>query len=165
MSSNPAFAGSAPVLSSSRASLHGRPISPRRVVTVKPIIPSAARIRMDLPDVVSAITRRGLLNNMITAGFIGAALWIIATPAEKMTPKAKAASGNLKDPADGEITSKVFMDVTIGGEEAGRIVVGLFGKDVPKTVENFEKLATGEKGFGYEGSIGRFYANLYLTIL
>merc|ERR1712018_394959 len=50
------------------------------------------------------------------------------------------------------VTDKVFFDMTIGGESIGTIEIGLFGKTVPKTVENFYTLASGEKGFGYQGS-------------
>merc|ERR1712241_952843 len=46
----------------------------------------------------------------------------------------------------------VFFDIEIGGEAIGTIEIGLFGKTVPKTVENFYTLAAGTKGFGYAGS-------------
>ena len=48
-------------------------------------------------------------------------------------------------------TNKVFFDVTLDGEDAGRIVFNLFGGAAPKTVENFRALCTGEKGVGTQG--------------
>lgn len=54
---------------------------------------------------------------------------------------------------DAEITDRVFFDIAIDGEAAGRIEMGLYGSVVPKTTDNFKQLCTGKPGFGYKGSL------------
>ncbi|KNA19494.1 hypothetical protein SOVF_061120 [Spinacia oleracea] len=46
---------------------------------------------------------------------------------------------------------KVFFDMAVGGQPAGRIVMELYADVVPKTAENFRALCTGEKGNGRRG--------------
>jgi len=57
----------------------------------------------------------------------------------------------LGEPAPGN--PLVYFDVNIGGTDAGQIVMELKKDTVPRTADNFLKLCTGEKGFGFNNTI------------
>ncbi|KAI2795718.1 hypothetical protein RDWZM_007114 [Blomia tropicalis] len=55
---------------------------------------------------------------------------------------------------DVDVTHKVTFTIQIGNETSGDIVIGLFGKVTPKTVENFYRLASdGYEGKSYRNSL------------
>lgn len=147
-----AFTASAPT-APTRSALHGRPL--RAVAHPAPGLRVARRRSpaMGLQSLVEVVSRRGLINNTITAGFIGAALWVLFTPVKTTARAAPAVVTELRDPVSAAVTSRVYFDVSIGGAPAGRITLGLFGEELPATTKNFAQLATGENGFGYKGSI------------
>ena len=60
-----------------------------------------------------------------------------------LSPMPAMAAADDADDADETITDKVYFDVKIGGKDAGRIIIGLFGKTVPRTVQNFKSIAEG----------------------
>ena len=59
----------------------------------------------------------------------------------------------------------MFFDIEIDGVAAGRVVMGLFGDDVPKTVENFRALTTGEKGVGKAGKPLHFKGSSFHRVI
>lgn len=54
-----------------------------------------------------------------------------------------------------DVTDKVTFTISIGNSTAGDVVIGLFGKLTPKTVENFATLASveGFQGKSYKDSL------------
>lgn len=62
------------------------------------------------------------------------------------------------------IHSRVFFDISIGGNPAGRIEFDLFG-DTPKTSENFRALCTGEKGIGKSGKPLHFKGSKFHRVI
>ena len=51
-----------------------------------------------------------------------------------------------------EKNPQVFFEIEADGKPLGKIIFELRADVAPKTAENFRALATGEKGYGYEGS-------------
>ncbi|KAG5557974.1 hypothetical protein RHGRI_008027 [Rhododendron griersonianum] len=101
----------------------------------------------------------------------------------ELTTEENKAEGTLE-----EVTHKVYFDVEIGGKPAGRIIMGLFGKTVPKTAgtvplrqlifdvltwSNMELLITcraialisGEKGTGKSGKRLHYKGSMFHRII
>jgi cyclophilin family peptidyl-prolyl cis-trans isomerase len=53
-----------------------------------------------------------------------------------------------------EVTHRVTFDIRIGNQNVGSIVLGLFGRVTPRTVNNFAALSdpNGFNGLSYTGS-------------
>ncbi|CAB3360000.1 Hypothetical predicted protein [Cloeon dipterum] len=63
--------------------------------------------------------------------------------------------------ASGDENPIVFLDISIGEDKVGRIIIELFKKKTPKTAENFRCLCTGEKGIGKQGHLLHFKGTLF----
>lgn len=89
----------------------------------------------------------GWSNSRISQGSLGftRAFLVVATFGKFHSSVRQFVSAAMSKP-------RVFFDMSIGGEPAGRIVFELRADVVPKTAENFRALCTGEKGFGFQGS-------------
>merc|ERR1719221_145177 len=60
---------------------------------------------------------------------------------------------------------RVFLDISIGEQPAGRIEIELFSTVCPETAENFRCLCTGEKGVGSSGKPLHFKGSSFHRII
>uniref|UniRef100_A0A7S3EBG6 Peptidyl-prolyl cis-trans isomerase n=2 Tax=Rhodosorus marinus TaxID=101924 RepID=A0A7S3EBG6_9RHOD len=88
-------------------------------------------------------------SSVCSKGFVGSPAVFV----KKTSSRAVVRRGLFSSAAEPEVTDKVYFDITIGGKPTGRVTFGLFRDVVPKTVDNFVKLSTGEEGYGYKGSM------------
>ena len=65
----------------------------------------------------------------------------------------------------GVVTDKVFFDITIDDKPMGRIVFGLFGDDLPRTVDNFTTIAEGTSGVGKLGEDMDYWQTTFHRII
>ncbi|PNH06306.1 Peptidyl-prolyl cis-trans isomerase [Tetrabaena socialis] len=71
----------------------------------------------------------------------------------------------LKGPSAAMENPRVWFDIQIGSETAGRVVMELYADIVPRTVENFRALCTGEKGVGKSGKRLHFKGCVFHRII
>jgi len=89
-------------------------------------------------DDATPASRRNFLTSALTSGIATAGVTFFAPTNQQQT-----AWASYIDPAQTpqEITNRVYLDVQIGNDKTPkRITMGLFGKAMPKTVENFVAL-------------------------
>merc|ERR1711990_656570 len=71
----------------------------------------------------------------------------------------------LKDPRGDPTNPHVFFDLKHGENDLGRVEMELFKSIVPRTVENFRALCTGEKGEGMSGKPLHFKGSKFHRII
>ncbi|KAL8800213.1 MAG: hypothetical protein Q9182_005335 [Xanthomendoza sp. 2 TL-2023] len=67
--------------------------------------------------------------------------------------------------SQGQARSRVYFDIEIGKEKAGRVTFELYDDIVPKTTENFRALCTGEKGTGKSGKPLSYKGSIFHRVI
>jgi len=116
-------------------------------------IPAGAVLVFEL-ELIKVHESGGFIMDLLGENYL-IILMVLGFAALKIVPQLLAGGGEnpqvpLKS-ARSDTNPRVFFDISIGGEPAGRVVFELFAGVVPLTVENFRCLCTGEKGVGKAG--------------
>lgn len=61
--------------------------------------------------------------------------------------------------------SRVWFEISVGGDKLGKVVFELYNDEVPKTADNFRALCTGEKGEGKNGKPLHFKGSSFHRVI
>jgi peptidyl-prolyl cis-trans isomerase B (cyclophilin B) len=115
--------------------------------TSKPTLPPSPppQLHHPPPQPPPKLGRRAAVAIAVSPALLGITPVVVAPPPARAeeavaVPAAAAAAPCIEELP---ITAKAFLDVSIGGEPAGRITIGLFGDAAPAGTARFMSLATG----------------------
>jgi peptidylprolyl isomerase len=91
------------------------------------------------------------VSTALFASLFALAIGITSVHAQTLTTAPTMTATYTPPVAPNPANPKVFFDINIGDQPAGRIVFELFKDAAPLTAENFRALCTGEKGVGTSG--------------
>ncbi|WVZ71960.1 hypothetical protein U9M48_020487 [Paspalum notatum var. saurae] len=126
-------------------------MSQRILNTAKPTAAAPTQRHHPLPPQQPPKLGRRAAATAIAIAAAPALLGVSAAPSSKAAQEAAGADATAADAAPAmtlcleelPVTAKAFLDVSIGGESAGRITVGLFGDAAPAGASRFLSLVTG----------------------
>lgn len=101
--------------------------------------------------------RRDFLARSISAAGVGAVSSVfppfVAPALAEGDASGDAGQGTIDPSIDmPKVTSKVYLEIKFGNYKPKKLVIGLFGDVMPKTVENFVALCTNTEGPSYSGA-------------
>jgi len=90
---------------------------------------------------------------LLLGGMAGMDMLRPRAPCQRAPCQSQVRRQYYRDATPEDVVSKVYFDIAIGGQDAGRVVIGLFDDVAPKTVANFVALCTGGQGadMSYKG--------------
>eukprot|EP01041_Mallomonas_annulata_P005771 gene5771-11664_t len=108
-----------------------------------------------LNNIISPLPDHASVSQAISRSIMVASV-LLATPlvskSAETFPDEKSVSLDSTLLLEPEITDTCWMELQIGDDTPKRIEIGLYGKIVPKTVDNFKALCTNAPGWGYQNS-------------
>ncbi|XP_052429330.1 E3 SUMO-protein ligase RanBP2 isoform X2 [Carassius gibelio] len=122
-------------------------------ITLKPMNTSANALVWTANDYSEGVEKVEQLAAKFKTQELAESFRRVFTDCQSCMSQTDAAQTSATEALSQESNPVVFFNISIDGEDAGRIIMELFAHIVPKTAENFRALCTREKGFGYHQSV------------